>query len=201
MSGGELDSLNRAEVTKVKQFVSSQKDRFRASFDRRPKDYLRQVVFIGTTNEDHYLVDITGNRRFWPVRITRQIDLDWFRANRDQLFAEALSYFQAGERFPPDFGRAEAVLRTAAAAAADRERHRGSGDPLPLRRGPARGRARRERHAGQQHHGERPAEPPGHQRGQADARAAAPGHGCIAPGGLGALQIEQGRQAVDVPPA
>ena len=98
---GELDSLNRAEVTKVKQFVSSQKDRFRASFDRRPKDYPRQVVFIGTTNEDHYLVDITGNRRFWPVRITRQIDLDWFRANRDQLFAEALSYFEAGERFLP----------------------------------------------------------------------------------------------------
>jgi predicted P-loop ATPase len=98
---GELDSLNRAEVTKVKQFVSSQKDRFRASFDRRPKDYPRQVVFIGTTNEDHYLVDITGNRRFWPVRITRQIDLDWFRANREQLFAEALHHFEAGERFHP----------------------------------------------------------------------------------------------------
>ena len=98
---GELDSLNRAEVTKVKQFVSSQKDRFRASFDRRPKDYPRQVVFIGTTNEDHYLVDITGNRRFWPVRITRLIDLDWFRAHRDQLFAEALSYVDAGERFHP----------------------------------------------------------------------------------------------------
>lgn len=98
---GELDSLNRAEVTKVKQFVSSQKDRFRASFDRRPKDYPRQVVFIGTTNEDHYLVDITGNRRFWPVRITRQIDLDWVREHREQLFAEALHYFDAGDRFHP----------------------------------------------------------------------------------------------------
>jgi predicted P-loop ATPase len=98
---GELDSLTRAEVTKVKQFISSQKDRFRASFDRRPKDYPRQVVFIGTTNESHYLSDPTGNRRFWPVRVTRQIDLDWLRANLQQMFAEALTYLDAGERYHP----------------------------------------------------------------------------------------------------
>jgi putative DNA primase/helicase len=99
---GELDSLTRSEVTKVKQFISSQKDRFRASFDRRPKDYPRQVVFVGTTNESHYLTDPTGNRRFWPVRVTRQIDLDWMRANMDQLLAEALQYVEAGERFHPN---------------------------------------------------------------------------------------------------
>jgi putative DNA primase/helicase len=99
---GELDSLTKAEVTKVKQFVSSQKDRFRASFDRRPRDYPRQVVFVGTTNEDHYLTDPTGNRRFWPVRLTRPADLDWLRANREQMLAEALHYLAAGERFHPD---------------------------------------------------------------------------------------------------
>lgn len=98
---GELDSLTRSEVTKVKQFISSMKDRFRASFDRRPRDYPRQCIFIGTTNEDHYLTDPTGNRRMWPVKITRPIDLDWFRENRDQLFAEALTYLEAGERFHP----------------------------------------------------------------------------------------------------
>jgi putative DNA primase/helicase len=99
---GELDSLTRSEVTKVKQFVSSQKDRFRASFDRRPKDYPRQVVFIGTTNESHYLSDPTGNRRFWPVRVTRPIDLEWLRANLDQLCAEALHYLALGARFHPN---------------------------------------------------------------------------------------------------
>jgi putative DNA primase/helicase len=98
---GELDSLSKAEVTKVKQFISSAKDRFRASFDRRPKDYPRQVVFVGTTNEDHYLVDPTGNRRMWPVRVTRQIDLEWFAANRGQLFAEAVAAVDAGQRFHP----------------------------------------------------------------------------------------------------
>jgi predicted P-loop ATPase len=99
---GELDSLTKTEVTKVKQFISSMKDRFRASFDRRAKDYPRQVVFIGTTNEDHYLVDPTGNRRMWPVRVTRQIDLEWFAEHRDQLFAEALHCLDAGERFHPN---------------------------------------------------------------------------------------------------
>lgn len=98
---GELDSLNRSEVTRVKQFVSSSKDRFRASFDRRPKDYPRQVVFIGTTNEEHYLTDPTGNRRFWPVAVTREIDIAWVQANLDQMFAEALTYLDAGERFHP----------------------------------------------------------------------------------------------------
>lgn len=98
---GELDSLNKSEVTKVKQFISSSSDRFRASFDRRARDYPRQVVFIGTTNEDHYLTDPTGNRRFWPVRVTRQVDIPWLRENRDQLFAEALGYLAAGERFHP----------------------------------------------------------------------------------------------------
>lgn len=99
---GELDSMNRSEVTKVKQFISSAKDRFRASFDRRARDYPRQVVFIGTTNEDHYLADTTGNRRSWPVRITRPIDTQWFMEHRDQLFAEALQLVAQGERFHPN---------------------------------------------------------------------------------------------------
>lgn len=98
---GELDSFSKAEVTKVKQFASSQKDRFRASFDRRPRDYPRQVIFIGTTNEDHYLTDLTGNRRFWPVRVGAPIDIEWVRANRDQLFAEALQALDDGHRFHP----------------------------------------------------------------------------------------------------
>lgn len=99
---GELDSMSRSEVTRVKAFISSQTDRFRATFDRRPKDYPRQCVFLGTTNEDHYLTDPTGNRRFWPVRVTRQVDLQWLRENREQMLAEALERVEAGERFHPE---------------------------------------------------------------------------------------------------
>lgn len=98
---GELENMSKAEVSKVKLFCSSWKDRFRASFDRRPRDYPRQVVFVGTTNESHYLTDPTGNRRFWPVRVTMPPDVAWLRENLEQLFAEALHRLDAGERFWP----------------------------------------------------------------------------------------------------
>ena len=98
---GELDAMGKAEITKVKQYIASSKDYFRASFDRRARDYPRQVVFGGTTNEDHYLTDPTGNRRFWPVRVSRVCDVEWMLANRDQLFAEALQRIKDGKRMHP----------------------------------------------------------------------------------------------------
>ncbi|MEY8688339.1 MAG: VapE domain-containing protein [Leptothrix sp. (in: b-proteobacteria)] len=98
---GELDSFGKAEVTKIKSFIASSSDYFRASFDRRAREYPRQLVFGGTTNEDHYLTDPTGNRRFWPVRVTRTIDIDWVQENRDQLFAEAMARLEAGARLYP----------------------------------------------------------------------------------------------------
>ncbi|MGE0105894.1 MAG: VapE domain-containing protein [Thiomonas sp.] len=97
----ELDSMAKAEITRVKAFVASTIDRFRASFDKRPNDYPRQVVFMGTTNEQQYLIDPTGNRRFWPVHVTRQIDITWVEQNRNQLFAEAVVRLQRGERYYP----------------------------------------------------------------------------------------------------
>ena len=98
----ELDAMARAEVTKIKAFVASRMDWYRASFDKRPREYPRQLVFAGTTNEHQYLVDPTGNRRFWPISVTRVIDTDWVSSVRDQLFAEALVRVQQGERFHPN---------------------------------------------------------------------------------------------------
>lgn len=98
---GELENMSKQEVSKVKLFISSPKDRFRASFDKRPRDYPRQVVFIGTTNESHYLTDTTGNRRFWPVRITQPPDKAWLSENLPQMVAEALQCLDNNERFWP----------------------------------------------------------------------------------------------------
>lgn len=97
----ELDAFSKADVMKIKAYIASQEDYFRASFDRRARKYPRQLVFGGTTNEDHYLTDPTGNRRFWPVRVTRICDIDWLEANREQLFAEAMVRFNDGARMYP----------------------------------------------------------------------------------------------------
>lgn len=97
----ELDAFSKADVTKIKAFIASVADYFRASFDKRARDYPRQLVFGGSTNEDHYLTDPTGNRRFWPVRVTRPIDIDWVKENRDQLFAEAVDRVRRDARMFP----------------------------------------------------------------------------------------------------
>jgi len=86
----ELDAFHRAEVTRIKQVISTTTDTFRASYGRFASNYARQCIFVGTTNEAHYLQDATGGRRFWPV-FCQQFDLDALRDNREQCFAEAIA--------------------------------------------------------------------------------------------------------------
>ena len=93
---GELDSFNKAESTKAKQFFSASTDTYRESYGRRTMDVPRQCVFVGTTNQDEYLKDATGNRRYWPVACTK-VDLDQLREVRDQLWAEAMFCYQSGD--------------------------------------------------------------------------------------------------------
>ncbi len=93
---GELDSFNKAESTKAKQFFSASTDTYRESYGRRTMDVPRQCVFVGTTNQDEYLKDATGNRRYWPVACTK-VDLDQLREVRDQLWAEAMFCYMAGD--------------------------------------------------------------------------------------------------------
>jgi energy-coupling factor transporter ATP-binding protein EcfA2 len=93
---GEVEGLNRAEVNKIKAFASRTVDRSRMAYARHSVARPRQAIFVGTTNEDRYLRDQTGNRRFWPVR-TSVIDLEALRRDRDQLLAEAARREARGE--------------------------------------------------------------------------------------------------------
>jgi len=92
----ELGSLSRPAVAKIKAFMSRSVDRYRPAYGRRVMDFPRQCVFAGTVNGDDYLRDETGGRRFWPVRCG-EIDLEVLAAARDQLWAEAVHAFRAGE--------------------------------------------------------------------------------------------------------
>lgn len=95
----ELESLRRArEATQIKQFLSAPVDTYRASYARTAQDYPRQCIFIGSTNQDAYLQDETGARRFWPVNC-KGIDLPAISKDRNQLWAEALHRFKSGERW------------------------------------------------------------------------------------------------------
>jgi putative DNA primase/helicase len=96
----ELDSLRRAELGRVKRFMSQSTDDYRAPYEKKAKQHPRQCVFVGTTNEHDYLRDTTGNRRFWPVSVGA-IDVPGIITARDQLWAEAVYYFRQDARWWP----------------------------------------------------------------------------------------------------
>jgi hypothetical protein len=91
----ELDRISgdRIEWNRVKAFITSRTNVFRPPFGRRTQAYDRQCVFVGTSNDDEYLRDETGNRRFWPVACTGTINLDALIKDRDQIWAEALALY------------------------------------------------------------------------------------------------------------
>ena len=110
----EMHAFGKTDVDRLKGILSTRIDRIRRPYGRTTEEHPRQSVFAGTTNRDDWQQDDTGARRFWPIRCGT-IDLDWLRDNRDQLFAEAVARYQAGEDW-------WSVPIAQAAAEADRRR-------------------------------------------------------------------------------
>lgn len=94
----ELDAMLRArrEATAVKAFLTRTADRYRSPYGVNAKTHVRRCVFSGTTNTTDYLSDETGNRRMWPVPVMRA-NREALQRDRDQLWAEAMHRYRAGE--------------------------------------------------------------------------------------------------------
>ena len=99
---GELAGMKKADLDKVKAFVSRVDDKYRASFGRRVTSHPRQCVFFGTTNsENGYLRDITGNRRYWNIKVSGNSKYKPWQMTPDvvqQIWAEAAIHAKAGEK-------------------------------------------------------------------------------------------------------
>jgi predicted P-loop ATPase len=89
----------RREAERVKAFFTRRDDRYREAYGMLNRDHPRQCVFIGTTNDLEF-VDVTGNRRFWPVRLTEtRTAIGRIEADREQLWAEAVSLYHQGRQW------------------------------------------------------------------------------------------------------
>ena len=97
----EMHAFDKTTMNQAKAFISKQSDFYRSAYAEFPEDRRRQCVFFGTTNNTDCLRDETGSRRFWPLdtdAVDRKKDLfTELSAERDQVWAEAVSYWKAGE--------------------------------------------------------------------------------------------------------
>ena len=99
---GEMAATRKVELEQIKQFISKQADNFRSAYARRTQEHPRQCAFFGSTNDEEFLRDPTGGRRFWPVAVTEE---GRGRASAftdevvDQVWAEIVMRYNAGEQW------------------------------------------------------------------------------------------------------
>ncbi len=119
---GELDSSFKKDIARLKGFLTAGPDKFRRPYDRFNSEYPRRTVFCASVNDDNFLVDPTGNTRFWTVPVTslsheHGIDMQ-------QLYAQLAEDFNRGARWwltPEEEHELESQNRNHVAVSALRE--------------------------------------------------------------------------------
>ncbi len=92
---GELDSSLKKDVARLKGFVTSDRDKLRRPYARADSEYQRRTVFCASVNDHAFLVDSTGNTRFWTIPV---IAIDYAHSiDMQQLFAQVAVLYQSGE--------------------------------------------------------------------------------------------------------
>ena len=94
---GELRGLNSRDIESIKAFITRTHEEWTPKFKEFNTKFPRRLVFIGTTNQDQFLADETGNRRWLPIKIGESDKIDVAAITRDrlQLWAEGKARFLA----------------------------------------------------------------------------------------------------------
>lgn len=99
----ELSATKKADAEAIKHFISKTEDSYRQAYGRRVDTFKRQCVFFGTTNENEFLKDRTGNRRYWPLMVgvnkpLKNLFKDLNKNEINQIWAEVLYLYKCGEK-------------------------------------------------------------------------------------------------------
>ena len=96
----EIDRItSKKEANTIKPFLTRQVDRYRAPYDRTIEKHPRGSVIVGSVNPTEFLLDETGNRRYWVIPVTEKIDIAALEAEREPLWAAAVAAYKAGEQW------------------------------------------------------------------------------------------------------
>ena len=94
---GELDGSLKKDIARLKGFLTNDKDKIRKPYGRTDSVFPRKTVFYASVNESHFLVDKTGNTRWWTIPVTHlnyQHNID-----TQQLFAQIAEDYAKGEKW------------------------------------------------------------------------------------------------------
>jgi len=108
---GELEShTGKRSAGHMKNLLTITTDNFRIPYGKNNEPNKRGSVFCGTVNEESFLRDETGNRRFWvvPIAGSEPLNRDGLEAARDGIWKAAMAAFRAGEL--PMITRAQEAL-------------------------------------------------------------------------------------------
>ena len=90
----ELRGLHTRDIESIKAFITRQHEEWTPKYKEFTVRFPRRLVFMGTTNQEEFLADETGNRRWLPVKVGA-VDVDLIEQIREQLWAEAVARFMA----------------------------------------------------------------------------------------------------------
>lgn len=86
---GEVESTLKSDISALKAFVTNDTDVYRTPYARADRKAARRTSLCATCNSDRYLIDTTGNRRWWSVPLLQPMDFDTIQNfNAEQLWAE-----------------------------------------------------------------------------------------------------------------
>ena len=98
---GEIDAtFKKSDVSALKSFTTQSVDNIRRPYAMTESTYGRRTVFGATVNDEWFLADPTGNRRFWTIPAVG-FNLELFNSGLDmqQVWAEVLELWKSGERW------------------------------------------------------------------------------------------------------
>lgn len=94
----ELSSLKKSSIEAVKKTLTATKDTYVPKYQTILESHPRTCVFAGSTNDIEFLVDYTGNRRFWCVEVG-EIKQSLLETIKNSLWAEAYRAYEMGEQW------------------------------------------------------------------------------------------------------